>query len=273
MISKETKISAHEMNRDILSRIGSEISAAMERWVLGGQSENYWREPITAAASALDPLFGRLKEAVDPEHAMPGDLLNGARTVIVFFLPFQRWIGIENDQAERFSAQSWAESYVAANRLIQAINGHLKEVIERWGHQAVITPPTHNFDEVKLVSGWSHKHIAYIAGLGTFGHHHLLITSAGCCGRLGSLVTTMPIPSTPRVGQEKCLVKAGKRCHVCVAKCQYGALSRTHFDRHSCYRQCLVNDARFSSLPLTDVCGKCACEVPCSHEIPDTVEI
>lgn len=30
-----------------------------------------------------------------------------------------------------------------------------------------------------------------------------------------------------------------------------------------------ANDAHFSDLPLVDVCGKCACEVPCSHKIPE----
>jgi hypothetical protein len=48
-----------------------------------------------------------------------------------------------------------------------------------------------------------------------------------------------------------------------------GALFETRFDRQACYRQCLANDAHYSDLPLVDVCGKCASQVPCSHEIPE----
>ncbi len=257
------------MNEAFLKTVGSWISDVVDDWVRRGVCKNTWREPLVAAASAANPLFPKLREAVGPEHAMPEDLLQGARSVMVFFLPFQGWVGKENDEARGVSARSWAESYVVTNRLIVAINDRLTEMLEAMGYLAAPTPPTHNFDQEKLVSGWSHKHIATIAGLGTFGHNHLLITPSGCCGRLGSLVTTMPLAATPRPDRENCLVKSGQKCHACVSKCRYGALFKTHFDRQACYRQCLVNDAHFRDLPLTDVCGKCACGVPCSHEIPE----
>jgi epoxyqueuosine reductase QueG len=102
----------------------------------------------------------------------------------------------------------------------------------------------------------------------TFGHHHQLITEAGCCGRLGSLLASMEIPATPRPSGQWCLEKAGGSCLACVSKCRYGALARRRFHRHACYRQCLANNAHYCDMPLVDVCGKCACEVPCSYEIP-----
>lgn len=257
-----------DSKEEILVQLRGEVKAAMSRWVQAGKSLNCWREPLVAVASARDPLFEELKRVVDPGHAMPNDLLSGARSVVVFFLPFHRGIGEENSRSKGFSSRSWAESYVVTNSLIQAVGESLQTDIARHGYETVVPPPTHNFDEEKLVSAWSHKHIAYIAGLGTFGHHHMLITTAGCCGRLGSLVTTMPIPGTPRPDKEYCLVKSGKECYGCVSKCRYGALFKSHFDRHACYRQCLVNDSHFGDLPLTDVCGKCACDVACSYEIP-----
>ena len=245
------------------------IRSTIERWVESGRGEDYWREPLVAVASAHDPLFHQLKDAVSPEHGMPEDLLKGAQSVIAFFLPFRQWVGEANVRIKGLSARSWAESYTATNGLIQVVGETLKEAIQGMGHAVAVTPPTHNFDSEKLVSAWSHKHVAYIAGLGTFGHHRLLITEAGCCGRLGSLVTTMTLAATPRPEKEYCLAKRGESCHACVSQCRYNALLKTHFDRHACYRQCLVNDAHFSDLPLTDVCGKCACQVPCSYSIPN----
>ena len=237
-------------------------------WKQSQGTSDYWKSPLVAAASAQDPMLGELKSAVDPWHAMPDEILQGARSIIVFFLPFQPWLDEQNDAHGILAAPSWAESYIATNRLIGAINEHLRARIKDRGHQAAVTPATHNFDEEKLVSRWSHKHLAYFAGLGTFGHNHLLITSSGCCGRLGSLVTTMPLQPTKRPKTEWCLQKAGHKCLACVVKCKYGALHKIRFNRQVCYRQCLKNDAHYSRLPLVDVCGKCACEVPCSHEIP-----
>lgn len=253
-----------------LAWLRDEIAKVLSRWVERKQSEDYWREPLVAVASATDPLLGELRRVVDPEHAMPEDILPGAQAVVVYFLPFQRWLGRENDQAGQYAARNWAVAYVATNQLIHDINTHLQGRLEAEGYQTGITPATHNFDEQKLISRWSHRHLAYIAGLGTFGRHNLLITTAGCCGRVGSFVTSMPLTPTPRPVAEFCLAKAGSECSACVSKCAYDALLETRFDRHRCYAQLLLNDRHYDDLPLVDVCGKCGCEVPCSHGIPSS---
>ncbi|MHC1742134.1 MAG: epoxyqueuosine reductase [Syntrophobacteraceae bacterium] len=252
--------------------IGETIRKTIDNWKLETKGPGYWREPLVAVADANDPLFASLREVVDASHALPGDLLPDARSVVVFFLPFQEWLGHENAVAGEMAARSWAQAYVATNLLIKAINLDLEAAVEARGGKAAPTPATHNFDEQRLVSGWSHKHLAYIAGLGSFGSHHWLITPSGCCGRLGSLVTTLELPITPRLERELCLVKTGKKCHACVAHCGFGALQPARFDRHLCYARCLKNDAYHEDLPLVDVCGKCGCDVPCSYSIPLAVE-
>ncbi len=248
----------------------SEIQSAISLWKEEHDCADYWRRPLAAVASAHDPLLRKLRLIVDPEHALPEELLPSARSVIVFFIPFQKWVGEENGRSDPFAARSWAEAYVTTNLLIADINLHLRDCLARTGHQCATTPATHNFDEEKLISKWSHKHLAYIAGLGTFGSNCLLITRSGCCGRLGSLVTTMELDPTSRPREEWCLLKAGRRCSACFTRCTFGALGEDSFDRHACYRQCLVNDKHYSDLPLVDVCGKCGCAVPCSYGIPAT---
>jgi epoxyqueuosine reductase len=250
-----------------LEWLRSEIEGFVSEW-RRKRGKDYWQRPLVGVASAEDPLFGRLGSVVDPGHALPCGLLPEARSVVVFFLPFDRALGEANDREQPLACRAWAESYVETNLLIRKIGGHLGRCLRRAGHAALATPATHEFDEEKLVSRWSHKHIGYIAGLGTFGRHHLLITEGGCCGRLGSLLTSAQIPATPRPVEERCLEKAGRTCLACVSKCRYGALLEDRFDRHACYRQCLENDAHYSDLPLVDVCGKCSCAVPCSYEIP-----
>jgi len=253
-----------------LGWLWDEIVLVMGRWVEAERSANYWRDPLVAVASASDPLFADLHRVVSPDHAMPDAILPGAAAVVVYFLPFQRWLGRENDQAGHYAARSWAVAYVATNQLIHEINTRLQARISAEGFQAGITPATHNFDEAKLISRWSHRHLAYIAGLGTFGRHNLLITTAGCCGRVGSFVTDLPLAPTPRPAIEYCLAKAGSECSACVSKCAPGALTETGFDRHACYAELLANDRYYDDLPLVDVCGKCGCEVPCSYGIPSS---
>lgn len=245
------------------------ISRFIDRWSEQNQIPQLWRTPLVAIAAANDPLFPQLREAVAADHLIPSDLLPEAKSILVYFLPFVQELGKENKEAGFFAAKSWAEAYVATNQLIGEINRHIEQCLNDRGYQAAVTPATHNFDQERLLSRWSHKHIAYVAGLGTFGHHHLIITEAGCCGRLGSLVTNVPISATERPGREYCLTRAGHKCLACAGKCTYGALGETAFDRHACYRQLLENDRHYSDLPLVDVCGKCGCEVPCSYGIPN----
>lgn len=261
----------HSLSEGSVEALRDEISLVMSEWRKDHSGPNLWKTPLVAVASADDPLFPRLKELIDPDHAVPRDLLPRARSVISFFLPFREWLVSENDETAPYAARSWGEAYVETNGLIAAISRHLKDALEAKGAESLTIPATHNFDEKKLVSLWSHKHVAYIAGLGTFGLHHQIITKNGCCGRLGSLVTSMALPVTPRPEGEWCLVKAGFRCKVCYTKCKFGALFEDHFDRQACYRRCLENDAHYEDLPLVDVCGKCACGVPCSHKVPDKI--
>ena len=120
------------------------------------------------------------------------------------------------------------------------------------------------------MSDWSHKHVAYVAGLGTFGLHHMLITAQGCGGRLGTLVTDATIKATPRPAHEACLYKHNGTCGACVERCVAGALTETgaNFDRHACYSVCLQNAERHADLGLADVCGRCAVGVPCTSTDP-----
>ena len=118
------------------------------------------------------------------------------------------------------------------------------------------------------MSDWSHKHVAYIAGIGSFGRHHMLITDKGCCGRLGSVVTDAAIAPTPRSEQERCLFKFDGSCRKCEQRCPAKALEADPFRRHACYDRLLENARLHERHGLADVCGKCAAIVPCSFTDP-----
>lgn len=228
-----------------------------------------YREPLVGFASADDPRFPQLRAIAGPSHLLPGDLLPGARSVVSFFLPFARRIVRANREHLSEAVQEWALAYMETNELIDHIGRELVTALSERGVEAVAEPATHNYDPDSLAAGWSHKSVAAIAGLGSFGLHHMLITDAGCAGRLGSLVVDTPLeptlsPIDPH--RERCLYFHDRSCTVCLERCPVGALTETGLDKHRCNeRPPLTAAYHFRELGLADVCGKCATG-PCAFQ-------
>jgi epoxyqueuosine reductase QueG len=231
------------------------------------QTITSWGIPLVGFASASDPMFLKMKSIVSSSHALPRDLLKEAVTVVAFFLPFTKEMA-ETNVGGRRASRDWAQAYVETNELIRALNLHLKGFLEGRDYRTHIMPATHNFDPEKLISDWSHRHVAFVAGLGRFGVNNMLITDKGCCGRIGTFITRAPAePDSCRM-EEACLYRHNGTCLKCVERCVNGALSQDKFERHKCYEMCLDNEAQFRFLAKADVCGKCLVEVPCSHANP-----
>lgn len=226
-----------------------------------------WQDPLVAFAAADDSLFPELKQTVSPTHALPTDFVASARTVIAFFLPFSKDVAVSN-VAPKEASREWVVAYIETNRLILDINNYVHERLKELGYNTSILPATHNFDEKKLISDWSHRHVAFIAGLGTFGINNMLITEKGCCGRFGSIVTDLKLQPTARPKQESCLYKLRGICKKCVERCESKALTAEGYDRHRCYEVLLQNVAKYTDLGLADVCGKCLVNLPCSFINP-----
>ncbi len=226
-----------------------------------------YREPLVAFVAADDPGFSDLNSVAEPTHLMPRDLLPGARSVLSFFLPFASWVVKANARQKEMVAREWATAYVETNALIGRITTHLIQCLAERDIRAAAEPATHNFDPITLISRWSHKSVAVIAGLGSFGLHQMVITDAGCAGRFGSLVIDADLPiSPPAEHKERCLYFHDGSCEVCVLRCPVTALDTNNsIDKQRCYQQCLSTAKNYRNLGLTDVCGKCAIG-PCSFK-------
>ncbi len=226
-----------------------------------------WGVPIVGFASAHDPLFSQLSSVASPTHAVPRDFLPGANTVIAYFMPFKKNMTRTNIKG-RHSSKEWSIGYIETNEMIRQLSLYLQELFASEGHDSFMIPATHNWDEEKLISDWSHRHIAYIAGLGNFGLNNMLITEQGCCGRVGTFITSAEIEPDIRSDQEACLYKYDGSCKKCTQKCVNDALFVESFDRFKCYEICLENVEESRSIGYADVCGKCLAGVPCSHMNP-----
>lgn len=231
------------------------------------RSRGWWQRPLLATAE-VDDRFTILPTIAADEHLLPRDLLPSAKTLIVFFLPFVKEL-IDENSPGKVPCRNWGVAYEATNELIGIVSEEIKDRLAEYGFESALTPATQNFDEVKLISKWSHKHLAHISGLGRFGVNAQMITPSGCAGRLGSLVTEADLGDNPLVGsQELCLHKAGQECLKCLERCPVGALKEDGFDRKRCWARLNFNLNKTEELAglkeTSHVCGKCAVGLPCT---------
>jgi len=226
-----------------------------------------WREPLVAIAHANNPMFLDLKNLISPTHAIPSDFIDDAKSVIVFFIPFEEGV-VKSNIGGIESSREWDIAYIETNNLIVDINKYLYEKITERGYTSTILPPTYNYDQEKLISDWSHRHVGYIAGMGTFGINNMLITEKGSCGRIGSIVTNMELQPTERKEGENCLYKYNGTCKKCIDYCMFNAISiedeNVFYDRKRCNDQIYDDNIPQYSIGTGDTCGKCMCGLPCS---------
>jgi epoxyqueuosine reductase QueG len=247
----------------------AETFVAQEPGRLG--ADGWWQPPLLATAP-VDSRFDQLPQIAADDHVLPSDLLASARSVIVFYLPFKKDLVKENRKGDR-PCPNWGLAYVQTNDLIGRLTQALGDLFAERGFKSGLTPATHNFDEVKLMARWSHKHLAHLVNLGRFGIHHMLITPAGSAGRLGSLVSEAEPGDHPLIEtREACLLKAGNKCGQCIKACPVDALSEDGFERTLCWDRLTENRRTldyFADLPeSTNVCGKCVALMPCSFKNP-----
>lgn len=256
---------------DYKKLITEEIIKFVETYGETHEVETKWRTPLVGVADAEDPMYLDVKKYIGSNHAMPQDIVPGAKSVIVIFVPFEESIARSNIPDEE-SSREWDYASIETNNMLAELSTYLYELITKWGFHASNLPPTYNYDGEKLVSDWSHRSSAVIAGLGKFGIHSMLITDSGCCGRLGSVITDLKLPPDQRSEEEYCLYKLNGSCGKCMKRCPNHAFSvkdgNVYCDRYKCNEQ--IYDKIVPQWPIGpgDTCGKCMCGVPCSFVNP-----
>jgi len=245
------------------------IKSTVVDYAKNNQINDTWKEPIIEIISARDDQIIKLKKIVSEEHLMPHDILSDAKSIICFFIPFHENI-IKSNIDGIPASKEWAAAYINTNDLIKSINDNIETLMNKNGFKAGKIPATHNFDQKLLISNWSHRHIANMAGLGTFGINNMLITKDGCCGRLGSIIINYELDNYKNITEisDKCLYKLNRSCGICRTKCITGAYENYGYNRHKCYGQCLKNAEYHKDIGYADVCGKCLVGLPCSTKEP-----
>lgn len=237
----------------------------------------YYDAPLLGCAAADDPLFARFRS--DPVilgdvFRLPEEWLPGAKSVLSFFLPYTAEIRESNRDNLCVPSDEWLHARIEGQAFLMKICNQLAGWLREAGYQAVIpaSHPDFRIDrdpgrmacgEPVYASSWSERHVAYAAGLGTFGLSKHIITEKGVCGRFGSVITDAPLAPTPRPYSdpyEYCTF-----CGACIARCPVHAITKEGKNVLVCAS--FLDDTKVAHAPRYG-CGKCQIAVPCSAGIP-----
>ncbi len=234
--------------------------------------------PLVAVASASDPLFTEMKnpQAVGPLFKLPSDWLPGATSVISWFLPFSLKVRRSN-RPPGLASPEWLHARFPGEEFNNIMRRFVISELEKAGGRGlapVIDPGfVSNFEN--YTSNWSERHIAYIAGLGTFGLNRGLITKKGMAGRFGSVITDLPLPVTRRPYDspfQYCPFLNDGSCGACINRCPASAISPSGKDKRTCHHYLFFQNPMkvFNEIfgyPYS-ACGKCQTAVPCEDMVP-----
>ncbi|MDR3561654.1 MAG: epoxyqueuosine reductase [Negativicutes bacterium] len=220
--------------------------------------------PLLAVAAADDPLFESLKEedAVGPQHLSPNQWLPGSRAVVSYFLPFTQPVRKAN-RTMGLAAVEWLYGRIEGEMFNNGLRRFLAEYFTAAGFQAIVPPHDPRFKVVSRRSNWSERHVAFIAGLGTFSLSRSMITKAGSAGRFGSVIVNADLVATPRYYSER--EENCSKCGACIPRCPPLAITEAGKDNAVCSD--FLDRVKIRFEPRYG-CGKCQAGVPCESGIP-----
>jgi len=194
-----------------------------------------------------DPLF----EPWVPEAFRPGAIFPETKTVIVIGIPILL-------PALETSPSIWYhEEYRAVNALLDAGAHRIATFLNAKGFPSVAIPRD-GYGHISILKEkpfafFSHRHAAFLAGLGNFGVNNVILTREfGPRVRFASVFTAAKIPPDPIQEESLCI-----ECMECVNVCPVHALPRDGYpdgltDKRACAERSEDLAARFIS-----PCGFC----------------
>lgn len=171
-----------------------------------------WSAPPEELPHALSPWI--------PEEFWPQSIYPEAKTVIVIGLPVPLPI------VETAPSIYYHELYKTVNSMLDSKACEIVNFLNEKGFSSIYLPRD-AYGDIKILierpfAFFSHKHAAYLAGLGSFGQNNVLLTPEyGPRVRFTSIFTTAKIKPDPIKTKDLCT-----RCLLCVKNCPVGAIPK-----------------------------------------------
>lgn len=186
-----------------------------------------------------------------PDEFRPKAIFREARSVVVVGLPVTLPI------LETSPSIHYHQLYKTVNEILDQSTYHLSNFLNDRGHASMFIPRD-GYGHISLMrerplAFFSHRHAAYLAGLGTFGLNNMLLTKEyGPRVRFGSVFTTAELPEDPLMEGQLCT-----RCLRCVEMCPVKALGEEDYPQSITKKEACAARAVELSAKFASPCGFC----------------
>jgi epoxyqueuosine reductase QueG len=277
--------------------LGNWVRKLVEGFILSPENsfndigEPAWETPLVGFSNGADPLYDFYKKDIGSFYVSPIEFFRNAHpsveakpeelTVISWVLPHTKATKYDHRKETKMPSERWARARIMGERVNVKLRRFMVKELGGSEYPAVapmLSPLWGPYISEKYLfaSSWSERHAAYAAGLGTFGLSDGLITAKGKAHRVGSVVTKIGIPPTPRPYTDHhayCLWYSKGTCGACIGKCLAGAITEKGHDKQRCSdyvdtTHAFVEDHyHFKGYG----CGFCQVGVPCESRIPEGI--
>lgn len=186
-----------------------------------------------------------------PKEFRPRAIYPEARSVIVIGLP------VTLPVLESAPSIHYYILYQTVNAALDQATYDLSNMLGTEGHAAMFIPRD-GYGHIGLMRErplvfFSHRHAAYLAGLGTFGLNNMLLTKKyGPRVRFGSVFTSAEIEPDRPMSQQLCT-----RCQRCVDACPVSALPGDDYPQGITNKEACAARAMKLSERYASPCGLC----------------
>jgi epoxyqueuosine reductase QueG len=208
-----------------------------------------------------DPLVSKIIS----KEERPASLMRNSRSVIVIGIPVQRTILATAPSAY------YSEHYKTVNSMLDhsaqriamelQIEGHAAMFVSRDGYQGIegLRRDASSF--------FSHRHSAYLAGMGSFGVSNMLLTEKnGPRIRFTSVITTAPLVCGEPSKKVLCT-----KCMICTTSCTEDAVASGTYPENITNKQKCVEYSDILKKRGCSPCGRCIFVCPVGKDVEDTL--
>ena len=191
-----------------------------------------------------------------PTESRPQSIMRNARSVVVIGIP------VSAATIDTAPSIAYTEAYKVINTMLDQATQRIAMKLMSLGFDAMPIPRDgyHGVNGLREspTAFFSHRHAAYLAGLGTFGENNLLLNPKyGPMIRYSSVITSATLPYDYPLAAEVCI-----HCGMCVRRCPVGALSRGEYpDNIADKTKCIDRSAELATEGISP-CGLCIAACP-----------
>ncbi len=257
---------------------------------LGSPALPLWERPLVGIAMGDDSYYDFLKGHIGEFHWSPLEAFqlkyDEPRTkenlrVVSMIFPQTMETKQAQSKEKKCPSKEWIVSRAEWEPFMAEFGSKLTKRLEEQGIRSVSIDllqelKVQTSNSLGLASNWSHRHIAYFAGLGTFGLSDGLITKRGKAVRLTSLIIEASLTPTVRPYKshlEWCLYYKDGSCGACIKRCPADAITLQGHDKDKCdaYEKVFYEKHWPAEITKGDYkigCGLCQAGVPCQNQKP-----